>query len=390
MARRVYTGIDIGSSYIKVVIAVPAENPELPMQILGTGTAPSRGVRHGYITDIKETGKSIREAIGRARAAAKIPVRSARLGLGGMSLEDIRSTGDITLTPSGGIVTEREIERAVSESEKRVASKLVNRTVIHTIPLEYRVDGQKVFGKPHGLQGTKLSVDTLFVAVLAKHYDDALEAVEAAGVEVEGVMASPLAASFVTLSKAQKTAGVILANIGGETLSIIIFDNDVPVSVKVFSVGGGDVTNAIALSFRIPLMEAEQMKRGAVTGSSISPQKMNVAVVARLKSMFLLVSIHLKAIGRHRLLPAGVILTGGGSNLAPVVEVVRGTLKLPAQVAQIGHLPRSSGIDSTWAVAYGLCRWGYMEDTADSRYSLGQIVRRAGEFVKRAMRSLLP
>ena len=390
MARRVYTGIDIGSSYIKVVIAVPAENPELPMQILGTGTAPSRGVRHGYITDIKETGKSIREAIGRARAAAKIPVRSARLGLGGMSLEDIRSTGDITLTPSGGIVTEREIERAVSESEKRVASKLVNRTVIHTIPLEYRVDGQKVFGKPHGLQGTKLSVDTLFVAVLAKHYDDALEAVEAAGVEVEGVMASPLAASFVTLSKAQKTAGVILANIGGETLSIIIFDNDVPVSVKVFSVGGGDVTNAIALSFRIPLMEAEQMKRGAVTGSSISPQKMNVAVVALLKSMFLLVSIHLKAIGRHRLLPAGVILTGGGSNLAPVVEVVRGTLKLPAQVAQIGHLPRSSGIDSTWAVAYGLCRWGYMEDTADSRYSLGQIVRRAGEFVKRAMRSLLP
>ena len=390
MARRVYTGIDIGSSYIKVVIAVPAENPELPMQILGTGTAPSRGVRHGYITDIKEAGKSIREAIGRARAAAKIPVRSARLGLGGMSLEDIRSTGDITLTPSGGIVTEREIERAVSESEKRVASKLVNRTVIHTIPLEYRVDGQKVFGKPHGLQGTKLSVDTLFVAVLAKHYDDALEAVEAAGVEVEGVMASPLAASFVTLSKAQKTAGVILANIGGETLSIIIFDNDVPVSVKVFSVGGGDVTNAIALSFRIPLMEAEQMKRGAVTGSSISPQKMNVAVAARLKSMFLLVSIHLKAIGRHRLLPAGVILTGGGSNLAPVVEVVRGTLKLPAQVAQIGHLPRSSGIDSTWAVAYGLCRWGYMEDTADSRYSLGQIVRRAGEFVKRAMRSLLP
>ena len=390
MARRVYTGIDIGSSYIKVVIAVSAENPELPMQILGTGTAPSRGVRHGYITDIKEAGKSIREAIGRARAAAKIPVRSARLALGGMSLEDIRSTGDITLTPSGGIVTEREIERAVSESEKRVASKLVNRTVIHTIPLEYRVDGQKVFGKPHGLQGTKLSVDTLFVAVLAKHYDDALEAVEAAGVEVEGVMASPLAASFVTLSKAQKTAGVILANIGGETLSIIIFDNDVPVSVKVFSVGGGDVTNAIALSFRIPLMEAEQMKRGAVTGSSISPQKMNVAVATRLKSMFLLVSIHLKAIGRHRLLPAGVILTGGGSNLAPVVEVVRGTLKLPAQVAQIGHLPRSSGIDSTWAVAYGLCRWGYMEDMADSRYSLGQIVRRAGEFVKRAMRSLLP
>src|SRR3989338_4179557 len=122
MARRVYAGIDIGSSYVKVVLAAPGEHSELPMQILGTGTALSKGVRHGYVTNIKEAAKSIREALMRARAAAKVSVRSARLALGGMSLEDIRSTGDITLTPSGGIVTDREVERAVSESEKRVAS----------------------------------------------------------------------------------------------------------------------------------------------------------------------------------------------------------------------------------------------------------------------------
>src|SRR3989344_5743108 len=140
-------------------------------------------------------------------------------------------------------------------------------------------------------------------------------------------MASPLAASFVTLSKLQKTAGVILANIGGETLTTIVFDNDTPVSVKVFPKGSADVTNAIALSFRIPLVEAEQMKRGAVTGSNISPQKMNVAVAARLKDMFVLVNTHLKSIGRERLLPAGFVLTGGGSSLAVAVEVARATLK---------------------------------------------------------------
>src|SRR3989338_10887176 len=122
MTRRVHTGIDIGSSYIKVVIVTPAENPELPMKILDTGAAPSKGVRHGYVTDIKEAAKSIREALMRARSAAKVPVRSARLALGGVSLDDIRSMGEITLTPSGGIVTEREVERAVNESEKRVAS----------------------------------------------------------------------------------------------------------------------------------------------------------------------------------------------------------------------------------------------------------------------------
>ena len=153
------------------------------------------------------------------------------------------------------------------ESEKRASQKLTNRTVIHTIPLEYRVDGTKVLGRPQGLQGTKLSVDTLLITMLSQHYDDLLEATETAGVEVEGVMAAPLAASLVTLSKAQKTAGVVLANIGSETLSIIVFDNDTPVSVKVFPVGSNDITNTIALSFQIPLPEAEQMKRGAVTGS---------------------------------------------------------------------------------------------------------------------------
>ena len=390
MARRIYAGVDIGSSYVKVVIAAPAENSELPMHVLGTGTALSKGVRHGYVTNVKEAAKSIREALMRARSAAKVSVRSARLALGGISLDDVRSTGEITLTPSGGIVTEREIERVVNESEKRAASKLVNRSVLHTIPLEFRVDGQKVFGKPHGLQGTKLAVETLFITVLGKHYDDAVEAVETAGVEVEGVMASPLAASFVTLSKAQKTAGAILVNIGAETLSTIVFDNDVPVSVKVFSAGSSDVTNAIALSFRIPLGEAEQMKRGAVTGSGITPQRINVTVTTRLRDMFSLINVHLKAIGRQRLLPAGIVLTGGGSSLALAAEVAKATLKLPSQVAQIGFLPRSSGIDATWAVAYGLCRWAYMEDAADSKHSLGDIVRRAGESVRRAIRSLLP
>ncbi|KKW18625.1 MAG: Cell division protein ftsA [Candidatus Adlerbacteria bacterium GW2011_GWC1_50_9] len=122
---RVYTGIDIGSSHIKVVVATPAENTELPMRILGTGTTPSKGVRSGYIVDVKEATKNLREALTRARSASKVPIRSARLALGGISLEDIRSTGEITLTPSGGIVTVREMERATSESEKRAGPKLI-------------------------------------------------------------------------------------------------------------------------------------------------------------------------------------------------------------------------------------------------------------------------
>lgn len=390
MARRIYTGIDIGTYHVKVVIAAPGENPDLPLSIIGTGTASSRGLRHGYIIDKKEATKSIREALARAMTAAKVRVRGARVGLGGIGLDEIRSTSEIALTPSGGIVTDREIERALRESEKKSSHKLTNRTVIHAIPLEYRVDGVKVFGKPHGLQGTRLAVDVLLITMLSQHQDDLVDAVEATGIEVEGVMASPLAASLVTLTRAQKTAGVVLANIGSETLSVVVFEDDTPISLKIFPTGSSGITESIALSFRIPLAEAESLKRGGVTGSDISEKKMYTIVGTRLKEMYTLVNAHLKSIGRHRLLPAGVVITGGGSGLTSAAEIARAVLQLPSQVAQVGHLPRSSGVDATWAVAYGLCRWAYAEDTSGSGHSFTGVLANTWESLKQGLRSLLP
>ncbi|OGG58030.1 cell division protein FtsA [Candidatus Kaiserbacteria bacterium RIFCSPHIGHO2_01_FULL_55_17] len=388
--RKIYAGIDIGTSQTKVVIAAPGESPELPMQILGTGTANSKGMRHGYVVDPREATRGIREALHRAASQAKVRVRRARVALGGIGLEEVRSTGEVSLTPSGGIVTDREVDRSLRESEKRASSKLVNRSIIHTIPLEYRVDGSRVFGKPQGLQGTKLSVDALLITLLTQHHDDLVEAVESAGVEVDGIMAAPLAASLVTLTKAQKTAGVVLTNIGGETLSIVVFENDAPISIKVFSTGSSDITNTIALSLRIPLAEAEQMKRGAVTGSDVPPRRMQAIVAKRTRDMFTLVNTHLKDIGRSRLLPAGVVITGGGSGLAGVSEVARAVLQLPAQVSQVSNLPRSAGVDATWAVAYGLCRWAYAEEMSGGGSTLGEIAENVWDTIKQTFRSLLP
>lgn len=390
LMRRTYCGIDVGTYYIKVVIAASPQEADLPMQILGTGTSSSRGMRHGYIIDTKEATKSIREALHRASSAAKVRVRRARVALGGVGLDEIRSSGEISLTASGGIVTEREIERVTRESEKRAAPKLTNRTIIHTIPLEFRIDGTKIYGKPQGLQGTKLAIDTLLMTLFAHHYDELLRAVEGAGVEVEGVMASPLAASFVTLTKTQKTAGVVLANIGAETLSIIVFDNDIPISIKVFPVGSSDITNTIALSLRIPLTEAEQMKRGAVTGSDVPSKRMHGLVAARLRDMFALINAHLKTIGRSRLLPAGVVITGGGSGLTNAQEVARAILQLPTQVSQIGYLPRSASVDATWAVAYGLTRWAYAEEVAGKAHTLSEVITNTWESIKQTIRALLP
>lgn len=390
MQKKFYTGIDIGTYHVKAVIAAPAEKPDLPMQILGTGTAASKGLRHGYIVDTREAAQSVREAIARAASGAHVKLMNARVAVGGVGLEDMRSTGEISLTPSGGIVTNHDLERVVSESEKRASTKLANKSVLHAIPLEYRIDGAKVFGSPAGLQGAKLSADTLLITMLGKHHDDIVSAVEMAGIEVEGVMASPIAASFVTLTKAQKTAGVILANIGSETLTIVVYDNDIPVSVKVFPIGGNVITESLALTFQLPLPEAEQAKRGAVTGSDISNKKLQTIIDGRMKDMFTLINGHLKAIGKSRLLPAGIVITGGGSGIATSADIAKSILKLPSQVSQIGSLPRSSSVDATWAVAYGLCRWGYAEDLTDEGQSLGDVFKGGWESLKSTLGSFLP
>ncbi len=388
--KNIYTGIDIGTYHVKVVIAAPAGTPEAPMHIIGTGIASSKGMRHGYILDTTEVTKSIRDALDRARGAAKVPVTHARLAVGGAGLDEIRSSASVSLTTWSGVVTEAAIDRARQESQKQASSKLVNRTVIHTIPLEYKIDGVKAMGQPLGMQGTKLAVDTLIVTLLSQHHDDLIESIEAAGIEVDGVMASPLAASLVTLTKVQKTAGVCLANIGAETLSVVVFDNDIPVSVKVFPIGASDITNTIALSFQVPLSEAEQLKRGAVVGSDVPQRKMDTIINSKLKEMFVLINAHLKSIGRQHLLPAGIVITGGGSGLTSASEIARAVLRLPSQTGQISILARSSTVDATWAVAAGLCRWAYAEERGGRTSSLADILGGGWVSIKKGIRSFLP
>jgi cell division ATPase FtsA len=138
------------------------------------------------------------------------------------------------------------------------------------------------------------------------------------------------------------------------------------------------------------LPEAESLKRGGVTGSDIPARKTHAIVTTRLKEMYTLVNAHLKTINRHRLLPAGIVITGGGSGLASSAEIARAILKLPSQVGQIGQLPRSSSVDATWAVACGLCRWAYAEDTSGVSHTLGEVLSGGWDSLKRGLRSLLP
>ncbi len=295
--------------------------------------------------------------------------------------------GEIITSRADSEISHIDTEKAMNDSEERIQEKIVNRKILHAIPLHYTIDGQPVYGRPHGMKGTKLEVESLFITCFEQHLNDLVEAIESTGIAVDDVMASPLAGSLVMLTKAQKRAGCVLANIGAETVSIVVFENGIPISLKVFPIGSTDITNDIALGLKIPLEEAEKLKRGHISSASYSKRRLEEIVSARLSDIFELIDAHLKKIKRDGLLPAGIIITGGGSGITTIQDLARASLRLPSRIATLDPGQNGKVKDASWAVAYGLCIWGINGNEEDGGIKLA---KRTGSSLLNWFKQFLP
>lgn len=390
MAQKISCGIDIGTDRVKVLI-VERGDAAVP-QVLGVGSAESAGVRQGYIEHPEETAKAVRAAVSAAASAAGLAPRRAMVGVGGIGLSSVTASGSVAISRADAEITELDIAKVVEASRIAIPpSQLQNRRLIHTVPLQYKVDGKTVPTSPVGLTGAKLEARAFFVTCMEQHLENLFEAVESTSIAIEDMVPAPIAASIATLSNMQKAAGVVLANIGSETVSIVVFENHLPISLEVFPVGSMNVTNDIALGLRIPLEEAESVKRGAIIGTSFPQKKLDEIIAARLTDIFELIEAHLKKIGRSGLLPAGIVLTGGGSSLATIDDLAKAALRLPARIAHsiVGENGKNQVRDSSWSVAYGLAAMGLVETSGG--FSLGvETARRAKRTVVEWFKQFLP
>lgn len=409
MTRYLSVGIDVGTHTTRVAVSELAALGELP-RIIGTGSSDTSGLRHGYIVNITEAVRSIKEAVVRAEKSANVKIKKAVVSIGGISLESSSTVGEAIISKVDGEITELDVDKAFQASREKIPN-LANRKIVHRIPLGYKLDGKMVFGRPIGMKGLRLEAQVLYITTIAQHLDDLIRALELAGIEVEDVAASPIAASLVTLTKTQRTAGCVLVNIGGETTSIAVFENDLPLMVIVLPIASTDITNDIALGIRRPIEEAEDLKRGIISNSDISKKKLDEIISARLLEIFEMVQMHLKKIGRNELLPAGIVLTGGGSGIATAEDLARATLRLPAQIGmpklsqsknlssrQAGGSGTSTtkddereqvrlnaqSADPSWAVAYGLCILG-ANDSYASDFSPSTSTEKINSLMKQLM-----
>ncbi|MFW5853327.1 MAG: cell division protein FtsA [Patescibacteria group bacterium] len=386
MSSYIATGLDIGTASIRV--AVCEIKPNHKPKVLALASRPSRGLRRGYILQFDEAVESIKETIKEAERQSGLKIKKVYAGIGGINLESKAVDGSIILPQADQEIKEVDIRKAIEASTANLPDA-INKTVIHHIPIGFKVDSKKIMGRPEGIYGSKLEAKTVLVYSSSHHLKDLITAIETAGLQIEDIIASPLAAGYAVLNKIQKNAGCVLVNIGSQTTSIVVFEEGIPVSLQVFPIGSTDITNDIALGFKIPLEDAERIKLGE-SDSNSPKKKLEEIIEARLSDIFEFIENHLKKMGRNGLLPAGVIMTGGGSGIDNMEKLAMQYFDLPAQIAlpTVSANSRNQITDPAWSVAYGLCLFS---QEADGEESMGiKIAKNTGLNIVKWLKELMP
>jgi len=358
-------------------------------KIIGVGESSSLGLRHGYITNGTLATVSVRSAVVMAEKTSGIKIKRAFVSLSGTTLRGEISLGGTIVSKADGEVTSLDVNKALQDCEDNL--NLNNKKIIHIYPLSFRLDGKEVLGRLEGMRGTKLEAKALFVTYSIVHLEDLLDVIGDAGVETIDVIASPVAISNIALSEKQKIVGVALVDIGDQKTSLSVFENGLLTSVNTFSIGGGDVTNDIALGFKIPLEKAEELKLSNDDDEEFSKKKLEEIIEARLCDIFESIENNLKKQKRSELLPAGIVFVGGGANTSGLVELSKSILKLPSSLGstEIFGNTKTKFRDPAWFNVLGLLTSS--KDTSGyPEGSFGSLLKDLKNTIKSSLKQLLP
>lgn len=355
MIKSNYTcGIDIGTNTTRVVVLGYNNKEKNNPVVLATGISETNGMRRGYIVNTDQVAESIKKALNQAETILGSKIRRAFIGIGGTSLTSTTSIGSVITSKSDQEITSLDVSKAISDSEENLDT--INKKIVHIMPLGYKLDGKDVHVRPEGMHGIKLEAKVIFITCLKQNIEDIATACALAKIEIEDIIASPIADSSILLNNKQKAAGCALVNIGFETVSITCFENNSLISMQIFPIGSMDITKDIALGLKISLEEAESIKLGSVIGGDYPKKKIDEIIEARLGDIFELIENHLKKIKRNELLPAGIIFSGGGIYINKIEELAREQLKLPIRTGPIDvNLNNRLKIrDASWYTVFGL------------------------------------
>ena len=342
MSSEFIVSLDIGTSKVRVIIG---ELNNGTIQIVGVGTAESRGIKKGAIVDIDQTVHSIREAVDQAERMVGIDVDEVFVGISGNHIELHASHGVVAVSSDDREIRHEDIERVLQAS--RVIAMPPEREIIDVVPKQFLVDGLSDIQDPRGMIGVRLEVEATIITGSKTIVHNMIRCVEKAELGIAGVYLLPLACSEVALSSDEKQLGVVLADIGAGATTIAIFEHGHLVATRVLPVGGEYITNDVSIGFRTQYDVAERIKVKygcAVIEDAASDvtfkvthigsneeQEYNQVELAeiiepRVEEIFQLITREVEQMGYKEPPAGGYVLTGGVMSLVGAKKVARNTL----------------------------------------------------------------
>ena len=375
--ERYVVGLDIGTTKISCVIAEIKDKETV--DVVGLGSAPSRGLRKGVVVNLDATVEAVKACVEEAEMMAGVSVESATVGIAGGHIRSFNSRGVVAIAGKERTVGRDDWKRVVDAA--RAVSIPQDREILHVLPQEFVLDDQNGIANPVGMTGNRLEANVHIVTAATTSVQNLVTCVNRAGIMVRDTVLEQLATAEAVLSTDERELGVALIDVGGGTTDLAIFEKGSIWHTAVLPAGGDHFTNDMAVGLRTPIPDAERLKRkhgcalatlvegdeaievptvGGRKPRLLSRQVMAEILQPRAEEILTLLRDEIVRAGFDRLLNAGVVLTGGGSQLAGMSEVAEQVFDLPVRQGQptgVGGLTEPESAPQ-FATAVGLALYG--------------------------------
>ena len=340
-------GLDIGTS--KIVTVVAAVTPEGRLQVIGTGSRESAGLRKGVVVNIEETVASIQRSLEEAELMAGCKISRVYAGIAGSHIKSFNSHGMVAIKDKE--VSQADIARVIETA--RAVNIPADHQILHVLTQEFIIDGQEDVREPLGMSGVRLEVKVHIVTGAVSAAQNIVKCVRRCGLEVIDLILQPLASSLAVLTQDEKDLGVALVDIGGGTTDVAVFTDGAIRHTAVIPIAGSQITNDIAMALRTPTQDAEDIKLrygvamqrlagtdemievpgiGDRESKSMSRQALAAVIEPRVEELFSLVQQSLRDSGYEELLSSGIVLTGGSALLPGMVELAEEIFSMPVRI----------------------------------------------------------
>lgn len=434
MSQSLLVGIDLGSSRIRFAVGQvsrgerDAEGGTHPpaLSLIGAVDIPSQGITKGVVTALEDAVAALSSGLEAVERQIGVPIQEAAVGVSGTHISVFPAKGVIGVSRADGDIRAEDVERVLEATKSAVNP--ANHEILHVLSHGFSVDGQGGIKDPIGMHGIRLEASAHLVLGLAGNVRNMTKCVFRTGLDISSLVFGPLAAAEAVTNTRERELGVCVVNIGASTTSVLVFEEGALLHAAVLPIGADHITSDIAIGLRTSLDAAEALKSthgsalpqsvdtneqidfasfGVVPGEDDdAPTLAYVAEIieARTEELVEKVEAELQRADRSGLLPAGVILTGGGAKLHGIADVAKRILRLPASVGAATHIatPMPELIhDPAFSTAVGLVQWAFeesrREDEGGSGRGMSNVFRSGNEIAtkakglfKKVMKSFIP